>query len=288
MICSMTAFAREEYRGDLGVLIWELRSVNHRYLEPHFRIPEELRAFEPLVRERLGKRLGRGKIDCALRFKPSADIEADVQVNQHLVKQLLKASNEIGTIMGSEANIRPMDLLRWPGIIQEQEKDLGPVQQQAMALLDQALDSLLDTRQREGERLGGMISDRCRQMRELVRQVRDLMPQILDGLRQRIRDRLQEVMEQLDESRLEQEMALIAQRLDVDEEMDRLDTHLAEVEAVLKRKEPIGRRLDFLMQELNRESNTLSSKSNSAELTRIAVDMKVLIEQMREQIQNIE
>jgi len=288
MICSMTAFAREEYRGELGLMVWELRSVNHRYLEPHFRIPEELRSFEPLVRERLAKRFSRGKIDCSLRFKPGSSVEAGVQVNQHLVKQLMSAGTEVADIMGSEANLRPMDLLRWPGVIKEQEKDLGPVQKQAMTVLDQALDGLLDTRQREGERLGEMITLRCQKMQELVLQVRDLMPQILEAMRQRIHDRLAEVIEQLDQSRLEQEMAMIAQKLDVDEEMDRLDTHLTEVEAVLKRKEPIGRRLDFLMQELNRESNTLSSKSNSAELTKIAVDMKVLIEQMREQIQNIE
>ncbi len=288
MICSMTAFAREEYRGELGLLVWELRSVNHRYLEPHFRIPEELRSFEPMVRERLAKRFSRGKIDCSLRFKPSSGVEADVQVNQHLVKQLISAEAEVAGIIGNETNLRPMDLLRWPGVIKEQEKDLGPVQKEAIAVLDRALDGLLDTRQREGQRLGEMITLRCQKMRKLVLQVRDLMPQILEAMRQRIHNRLQEVMEQLDESRLEQEMAMIAQRLDVDEEMDRLDTHLAEVEAVLKRKEPIGRRLDFLMQELNRETNTLSSKSNSAELTKIAVDMKVLIEQMREQIQNIE
>ncbi len=288
MICSMTAFSREEYRGELGLLVWELRSVNHRYLEPHFRIPEELRSFEPQVRERLAKRLSRGKIDCSLRFKPGSCVEADVQVNQHLVKQLMSAGTEVANIMGSEAGLRPMDLLRWPGVIKEQEKNLGPVQKEAMAVLDRALDGLLKTRQREGERLGEMVTLRCQKMQELVLQVRDLMPQILEAMRQRIHSRLQEVMEQLDESRLEQEMAMIAQRLDVDEEMDRLDTHLAEVEAVLKRKEPIGRRLDFLMQELNRETNTLSSKSNSAELTKIAVNMKVLIEQMREQIQNIE
>ncbi len=288
MICSMTAFSREEYRGELGLLVWELRSVNHRYLEPHFRIPEELRSFEPQVRERLAKRLSRGKIDCSLRFKPGSGVEADVQVNQHLVKQLMSAGTEVANIMESEVGLRPMDLLRWPGVIKEQEKDLGPVQKEAMAVLDRALDGLLKTRQREGERLGEMVTLRCQKMQELVLQVRDLMPQILEAMRQRIHSRLQEVMEQLDESRLEQEMAMIAQRLDVDEEMDRLDTHLAEVEAVLKRKEPIGRRLDFLMQELNRETNTLSSKSNSAELTKIAVNMKVLIEQMREQIQNIE
>ncbi len=288
MICSMTAFSREEYRGELGLLVWELRSVNHRYLEPHFRIPEELRSFEPLVRERLAKRFSRGKIDCSLRFKAGSSVEADIQVNQHLVKQLMDAEAEVANMLDNEVNLRPIDLLRWPGVIKEQEQDLGPVQKEAIAVLDRALDGLLDTRQREGQHLGEMITLRCQKMRKLVLQVRDLMPQILEAMRQRIHNRLQEVMEQLDESRLEQEMAMIAQRLDVDEEMDRLDTHLAEVEAVLKRKEPIGRRLDFLMQELNRESNTLSSKSNSAELTKIAVDMKVLIEQMREQIQNIE
>ena len=288
MICSMTAFAREEYRGDLGALVWEIRSVNHRYLEPYLRLPEELRAFEPVVRERLAKRLGRGKIDCTLRFKPGAGAEAGVEVNRQLVEQLLTAGSEVAGIMGVESALRPMDLLRWPGVIKEQEQDLGPVQQQALSLLESALGSLIETRQREGVRLGEMIAERCDQMQGLVGQVREMMPRILEAMRQRIRDRLQEVMEQLDETRLEQEMALIAQRLDVDEEMDRLETHLNEVQQVLERREPIGRRLDFLMQELNRESNTLSSKSNDAELTRIAVEMKVLIEQMREQVQNIE
>ena len=288
MICSMTAFAREEYRGDLGTLVWEIRSVNHRYLEPYLRLPEELRAFEPVVRERLAKRLGRGKIDCTLRFKPGAGVEAGVEVNRQLVEQLLSAGSEVAGIMGVESTLRPMDLLRWPGVIKEQEQDLGSVQQQALSLLDSALGSLIETRQREGVRLGEMIAERCDQMQGLVVQVREMMPRILEAMRQRIRDRLQEVMEQLDETRLEQEMALIAQRLDVDEEMDRLETHLNEVQQVLERREPIGRRLDFLMQELNRESNTLSSKSNDAGLTRIAVEMKVLIEQMREQVQNIE
>jgi uncharacterized protein (TIGR00255 family) len=205
-----------------------------------------------------------------------------------LVEQLLSAEQQLADLMGVNNNLRSSDLLRWPGVLEEQEQDFTPVKQRAMILLETAIDSLIDNRLREGERLSKIIQSRCEGLQAQVIQVRNLMPEVLEAVRNRISDRLMEVMEDLDEKRLEQEMVLLAQRLDVDEEMDRLETHLEEVERVLQVDEPVGRRLDFLMQELNREANTLTSKSNSVDVTRSAVEMKVLIEQMREQIQNIE
>ncbi|MEW8022683.1 MAG: YicC/YloC family endoribonuclease [Candidatus Thiodiazotropha sp.] len=288
MISSMTAFAREEYRGDLGILSWEIRSVNHRYLEMFLRLPEELRVLEPMIREHINARLGRGKLDISLKFKPGGVAEAGLSVNQRMVHQLVNAERQIADLTGLNESLRSGDLLRWPGVLEENEQDLTPVKQQAMALLETTIDSLIDNRLREGERLGEIILQRCRSLKLQVEQVRDLMPEVLDGFRNRISERLSEVLDEMDETRLEQEMVILAQRLDVDEEMDRLETHLDEVERVLTADEPIGRRLDFLMQELNREANTLTSKSTSVDVTRAAVEMKVLIEQMREQIQNIE
>ncbi|MEW7997245.1 MAG: YicC/YloC family endoribonuclease [Candidatus Thiodiazotropha endolucinida] len=284
----MTAFAREEYRGDLGILSWEIRSVNHRYLEMFLRLPEELRVLEPMIREHINARLGRGKLDVSLKFKPGGMAEAGLSVNQRMVHQLVNAERQIADLTGLNESLRSGDLLRWPGVLEENEQDLTPVKQQAMALLETTIDSLIDNRLREGDRLGEIIRQRCRSLKLQVEQVRDLMPEVLDGFRNRISERLSEVLDEMDETRLEQEMVILAQRLDVDEEMDRLETHLDEVERVLAADEPIGRRLDFLMQELNREANTLTSKSTSVDVTRAAVEMKVLIEQMREQIQNIE
>ncbi|HEC16674.1 MAG TPA: YicC family protein [Sedimenticola sp.] len=288
MIHSMTAFARQEHRDDQGELVWELRSVNHRYLEAFVRLPEEMRAMEPLVRERLNKRLGRGKIDCSLRFRPAHAAVAALDVNERLAGQLMEAADKVGHLLHEAVPPSIMDVLRWPGVLEVEPQDLSPVQAQAADLLDRAIDSLIETRRREGGRLAELIRQRNAAMREQVAQVKQRIPQVLEAVRERLRARLGELMEELDPGRLEQEMVLLAQRLDVDEEMDRLHTHLDEVDRVLRQDEPVGRRLDFLMQELNREVNTLASKSNDAEITRAAVDMKVLIEQMREQVQNIE
>ncbi|MCG8017543.1 MAG: YicC family protein [Candidatus Thiodiazotropha sp. 'RUGA'] len=288
MISSMTAFAREEYRGELGNMSWEIRSVNHRYLEAFLRLPEELRALEPSIRERLNNRLGRGKLDVSLKYKAGGGGDANLCINQRLVEQLIDADQQLAEMVELDPSMRSGDLLRWPGVLEEEERDYTPVKAQAMQLLETALDSLIDNRLREGQRLGEIIALRCDALASEVGRVRGLMPDVLEAVRSRIKDRLNEVMEELDESRVEQEMVLLAQRLDVDEELDRLETHIEEVRRVLESDEPIGRRLDFLMQELNREANTLTSKSNSVEVTRSAVEMKVLIEQMREQVQNLE
>ncbi|MGE5153220.1 MAG: YicC/YloC family endoribonuclease [Bdellovibrio bacteriovorus] len=288
MIKSMTAFARETQSGDLGELVWELRSVNHRFLEPHIRLPEELRALETAVRERLAARLQRGKVDCGLRHAPAVGAVGSLRVNQPYVKQLIAAATEVGHLVGQLSHPDPLELLRWPGALVEQERDLDAVSAAALTLLDRAIDTLLATREREGERLAVLLRDRCDRLQESVARVRARMPQVMEGVRRRLADRLVELKAELDPLRIEQEIALVAARLDVDEEMDRLEAHVAEVRDVLRRNEPVGRRLDFLMQELNREANTLGSKSADVETTREAVEMKVLIEQMREQIQNLE
>lgn len=288
MIRSMTAFARRETRGEFGELSWEIRSVNQRFLEPNLRLADELRALEPLVRERLQARLGRGKLDCSLRFKPAAATGTALAVNDRLVEQLLAAAERMSHRLHSSHAPSIMDVLRWPGVLQTEEPDLGPMQGVAMDLLEQTLDDLIVAREREGGRLAELISDRLDAMREQVARARVRMPLVVAALRDRLRARLAEISENFDNERIEQEMALLAQRLDVDEEMDRLTTHLDEVQRVLGNNEPVGRRLDFLMQELNREANTLGSKSADTETTGISVEMKVLIEQMREQVQNLE
>ncbi len=289
MISSMTAYARQESRDDLGGLVWELRSVNHRYLEVTVRLPEEFRAIEPSVRDLVATKLGRGKVECGLRFEAGTDTTAGIKVNERLVMQVIDAAMEIGVLQHQAVPPNTIDIMRWPGVLEVEKQDFSPLQQRAQELLVQALDSLIDNRQREGSRLAELIQKRCDSLQEQVNMIRTRMPAILDGVRERLRTRVSELAgENLDPGRLEQEMAILCQRLDVDEEMDRLDAHLKEVAQVLQRKEPVGRRLDFLMQELNREANTLSSKSNDADTTKIAVEMKVLIEQMREQVQNIE
>jgi len=285
---SMTAFARVTAIGDEGELTWELRSVNHRFLEPYVRLPEDLRALEPAVRERVAKRLRRGKLDCTLRYVPAPGAGSNLRINRPYLEQLLAAGGEVAELVGHQAQPPAFELLRWPGVLQEQQKDMGPVMQRALSLLEEALESLVATREREGVRLAALISERCDKLAACVSEVRGRMPQVMVEVRTRILNRLDEVRSELDPNRLEQELALLAQRLDVDEEMDRTDAHIEEVRSVMAGKGPVGRRLDFLMQELNREANTLGSKSSDVAVTRASVEMKVLIEQMREQVQNIE
>ena len=287
MASSMTAFAREQAHGEHGELTWEIRSVNHRYLETTVRLPEELRAIEPTVRERVGARLSRGKVECGLRYRPAGDASVELTLNNVLVEQILAAAETMAHRLHSSHHPSIMDVLRWPGVVESPARDYGAVQQAALAQLDVALDTLVETRRREGDRLRELIAQRNAAMREQVEIARRRMPVVIDALRERLRSRVNEVAE-ADPNRLEQELAILAQRLDIDEEMDRLLTHLDEVDRVLRSGEAMGRRLDFLMQELNREANTLGSKSADSETTAASVEMKVLIEQMREQVQNIE
>jgi len=287
MILSMTSFARREQDTALGSLRWELRSVNHRYLDVSLRMPEELRGLELKVREQVAERLKRGKVECGLRFQ-SADQEREFGVDKELVKRLAKGLDDVSHLLTNPGRVNPLEVLRWPGVMQVEELDMAPLYEAALALLDEALDDMIDSRAREGEKLKTMIVQRCDNIDGLVERVNERLPDLRLALRQKMEDRLGELKEQLDPGRLEQELALLAQKMDVDEEVDRLSAHVQEVRHILERNEPVGRRLDFLMQELNREANTLASKSIDAEVTRVSVDLKVLIEQIREQVQNIE
>jgi uncharacterized protein (TIGR00255 family) len=288
MTLSMTAFSRQQQEQKWGSLTWEIRSMNHRYLETSVRLPESFRALENGVREAVRKRLTRGKVECALRFQSEAKVSSDLHLNTKLIQQLVQANIEIEQITGTSVSLNNMEVLRWPGVIEEQDFDKTSIEKQALSLFSAALDDLVATREREGAELQGFIQQRIDSVREIVVSIRNKMPEILAKQKQNILDRLADLQAELEPSRLEQEVSLLTQKADVEEELDRLDSHLNEVERVLGAKGQKGRRLDFLMQELNREANTLSSKSIVVETTVNAVELKVLIEQMREQIQNIE
>lgn len=288
MIHSMTAFAQRERWGNWGMLSWELRSLNHRYLEVSARLPEEFRGLEARVRDLVGEFIGRGKVECNLRYQRVSEGAAEVSVNRTLAERLIQAGQEVRAQLDNPAPLNVMDILRWPGVLEVAEPDMGDAHDAALALLAEALAELKDTRNREGIKLQEAIERRLEAMESLVVQVRSRLPTVLEHLRERLRNRLADLRAELDPTRLEQEIAIMAQRMDVAEELDRLETHIQEVRHVLSREEPVGRRLDFLMQELNREANTLASKSADAEVTRVSIELKVLIEQMREQVQNIE
>jgi len=289
MISSMTAFARRELTYEWGTLVWEIRSVNHRYLEPGFRLPDMLRSLEPKVRERIRKQLSRGKLDCQLRFTSAADVGTrELGLNTDLVERLKDLANDVSKLAPEARTLSVSDYLKWPGVLQEPDPDVEAIGNAALTLLDKTLAALNEARRREGEELSGMISKRLDTIHNIVADVRRAMPVILERQQKAIAERLEIWKTELEPTRLEQEMVMLAQKSDVEEELDRLDTHLTEVRRVLTLDEPVGRRLDFLMQELNREANTLSSKSAVSETTLQAVELKVLIEQMREQIQNIE
>ncbi len=288
MIRSMTAFARSECTEAWGTGYWELRSVNNRYLDVSPRLPEEARAIESAVRERVRARLRRGKVDCTLRLSLGANDDASLELDLDLARRIADATREIGALLHDPARVSAVDLLRWPGVVQTRSTDIDTLGKDVLALLDEALTELVTTREREGRHIAELLAKRCDEIRTIVAAVRERLPEVLAACRQRLHDRLAELTEQLDEQRLEQEIVLVAQKTDVAEELERLDAHVKEVQRVLDNEQPAGRRLDFLMQELNREANTLGSKSIDTETTRASVDLKVLIEQMREQIQNVE
>ena len=288
MIRSMTAFARQEADTGQGILSWEIRSVNHRYLEMGIRLPDELRAAEPAIRQRINARLGRGKVDCACRYRPAATATAPISLDQDNLSRLLAACEEISGRLPQSIPLNPLELLSWPGVVCEEEVDTRPLRDRSLALLDQTLNELVVSREREGARIRELLVQRSEAMNELVASARRLLPEIRTALRAKLLDRLAGLDTPADPGRLEQELVFLVQKLDVDEEMDRLAGHIEEVRHVLEHDDPVGRRLDFLMQEMNREANTLGSKSVAAETTKISVELKVLIEQMREQVQNVE
>ncbi len=288
MIHSMTGFARRETRESWGSLACEIRSVNHRYLETAWKLPEDLRPVEPECRRLAGNALKRGKVECGFRLG-YADADAlGVRLDSAVVDGLLAAVDGLRERLGDAAPVNPMDVLRWPGVVSAEERDIEPVQTAAVALLAATLEDLVRARAIEGARLAGMILERCDGIDRLVAVVRERLPEVRERLRAKLQERVEAIAATVDEERLEQEFALLIQKMDVDEEVDRLGSHVAEVRRIIEKGGPAGRRLDFLMQELNREANTLASKSQDQETTRAAVELKVLIEQMREQIQNIE
>ena len=285
---SMTGFARQESQRAWGKAICEIRSVNHRYLEPCLRMPDALRHLEPNLREQLRQQLSRGKIEVSFSLKTEQTDSSELILNQTLAKDLIRLAEQVQQNLQNPAPLSSIDILQWPGIVQTQELDQKLVEACVSELFASTLQQLIDNRECEGAELGKFIEQRLTAIGAHVVTLRERMPQLLTQQQERLRAKLESLALDVDEERFAQEVVYLAQKADVAEELDRLDTHLNEVRRTLARKDAIGRRLDFLMQELNREANTLSSKSITSEVSQIAVDLKVLIEQMREQVQNIE
>lgn len=288
MIASMTAFARQAGEYPWGSLVWEIRSVNHRYLEPSFKLPDPLRSLEGELREQLRSRISRGKIECNLRLQRSDDDAVQLVINQALAQQVIDAAQAVNRAIGDAAPIDPLAILQWPGVLGQTEIDADTLHRSILESFQRALRQLLEHRNREGAELASFIGQRLQSVTDITAAVRQQLPIILAAQNQKLSDRLNALRAELDPARLEQEIVLLTAKADVDEELDRLQTHVNEVQRVLDKGGPCGRRLDFLMQELNREANTLSSKSLVSDTTQAAVELKVLIEQMREQVQNIE
>lgn len=287
MTHSMTAFARQEYNGPYGTLTWEIRSVNHRYLEPHLRLPENLRGLESSVRDTLRKQLSRGKVECSLKLAETGSQEA-TGINYERAQQVITMAEQLANMLQQPAPLNPLELLQYPGVISSPEIDTDSLQADALRLFSVTLEQLKANRAREGSELARLIEERLAGIEQEIRTLGEAIPGMLEQQRQKILDRCSEISFAIDPQRLEQELVLLAQRSDVAEELDRLQTHLREVRHILNSGNAVGRRLDFLMQELNREANTLGSKAIDVRTTQASVNIKVLIEQMREQIQNIE
>jgi uncharacterized protein (TIGR00255 family) len=289
MIASMTGFARRETTGPWGTLVCELRSVNHRFLEAGFRLPDELRAAESELRTRLGKQLRRGKVDCTVSYRRAQGASNTLEVDHSALERVLAAVKLVSRSQLASDSVSALELLRWPGVLREDGNSSSEeLLAAAYAVFGATLEELMAARAREGARLRELLEQRCAGLQALVTAVRGRLPEVQARVRAKLNERVAELSTSVDPERMEQELAILLQRLDVDEELERLTGHIEEVRRVIKGSEPAGRRLDFLMQELNREANTLSSKSQDLETTRAAVDMKVLIEQMREQVQNAE
>ena len=287
MIASMTGFARRELAGNWGTLTCELRSVNHRYLEPGFRLPEELRPLESDLRQLLSRNFKRGKIDCTVHLRTTQGPERELRIDAAALARVAAAIGQVSRELPG-ATVDAVEVLRWPGVVETTAPDAEALLVAARTLFQQTLDDLGAMRLREGKRLGELIEQRCAGLAALVTQVRGRLPEIQARVRTRLHERVAELLASVDRDRVEQELVLQLQRLDVAEELDRLTGHIEETRRVMGGGEAAGRRLDFLMQALNREANTLASKSQDLDTTRITVDMKVLIEQMREQVQNVE
>lgn len=287
MIHSMTAFARHEVKGEWGNAVWEIRSVNQRFLETYFRLPEQFRGIEPLLRERFRKQLNRGKVECNLRFNINPAAKSEVSINKTLALQLIQHANWVNEqTLNSQVN--PLEVMRWPGVMEAAEADISVIQAELLSGFDIALKDFILARASEGENLKVMIEQRLDAISVEADKVQAFMPEVIEWQRKRILDKFTDATIDLDSTRVEQELVLLAQKMDVAEELDRLNSHVSETVKILKKGGAQGRRLDFMMQEFNREANTLGSKSINTDVTASAVELKVLIEQMREQIANIE
>ena len=288
MTASMTAFSRQEAVFDWGTISWEIRSVNQRYLEPHFRMPEGFRELEFNLRDQLRKQLTRGKVECQLRFQAIDKASSGLNINADNAQSLAQALQALAQHMPNLAQPTTLDVLQYPGILADSGNDFDTMKKEVLALFTTGVKDLIQVRLREGKALEEMIHQRLDAIDAIVVEVQAKLPEIIAAQKQNLLDKMADAKLELEPTRVEQEIVIVAQKADVAEELDRLAAHTKEVRRQLKQKGPIGRRLDFLMQELNREANTLSSKSIVIETTQSAVELKVLIEQMREQIQNIE
>jgi uncharacterized protein (TIGR00255 family) len=288
MTASMTAFSSSDISTNWGQLTWEIRSVNHRYLDISLRLPEPLRRIEEDIREKINTRLARGKIDCYLRFQIDRNEPGAMSINNKLVDRIAEMSNELEKRLHESSSIGVTDILNWPGVITDEGIDYETLATDAVKLLDDTLEGLIRNRQREGDRLAMMVKERLNGIEEQVDIVRSILPEVMAAFRKRLEQRLSDFKDSLDPVRLEQELVIFASKSDVAEELDRLQSHITEARRALTSDRPVGRRLDFLMQEMNREANTLGSKSSDIRITNVSIELKVLIEQIREQIQNIE
>ncbi|HCH01166.1 MAG TPA: YicC family protein [Vibrio sp.] len=288
MIYSMTAYARKEIKSDWGNAVWEIRSVNQRYLETYFRLPEQFRGLEPILRERFRKRLARGKVECHLRFEANTKAQSALNINEDLAKQVIQAANQVMSLTGEDSRINPFQVMNWPGVMEAPEQDMDAIQKELLEAFEDAMTDFIEARGREGANMKALIDQRLEAITAEAAKVRARMPEILQWQRDRLLNKFEEAKIELDSSRVEQELILLAQKSDVAEELDRLDSHVKEANNIMKKGGACGRKLDFMMQEFNREANTLASKSISTDVTASGVELKVLIEQMREQIQNIE
>lgn len=288
MIHSMTAFARMQSQGEWGNLTCEMRSINHRYLEISLHLPEILRVLEMPIREKIRQMVKRGKIECSIRLQTNNGKQDGVVVNKDIAKALCEASETIAAMLRQPEPISATDILRFPGVLETKEADLTLLQPEVMNLLEMTVTELMNARAREGKELTQLFSQRMDLMLQELAKIRERLPQIQHEQQERLRKRFHDAKVELDSTRLEQEMVIFAQRMDVAEEIERTETHLTEIRRILREGGAVGRRLDFLMQELNREANTLGSKSTDSTVTHAAVEMKVLIEQVREQVQNVE
>lgn len=288
MIRSMTAFGSSENTSESFAIRWEIRSVNHRYLDINLRLPDNLRALEPDIRSAISKKFKRGKLDCVLTSHRQISDDEAVGVNLSQIKLLLAATEQVESIMTAPLGYSALEIMKWPGVKVEPDVDTEQLSRETLSVLQMALVALLEAREREGAQLAVLIGERCALLREQVANIRAQLPQLADNVRSKLKSRLEELHTTVEPVRFEQEVVMLLYKMDIDEEVDRLATHIDELLRVIKQNEPIGRRLDFLLQEMNREANTLGSKSTEITTTQAAVEMKVLIEQMREQVQNIE